>query len=491
MSFLKAVGIDVGIVEKSLHYRIDSLDASTLAYSPVSIANWGVCGCTSLGNIQSALDTLAQVRALDVDDTNDLESRITTLESGGGSGLSNWSEDSNGHLLPSSNDTYDIGNASAKVRHFYLGSTSLKIGDANDDENDLFSANKEWFESRASTVSLGNIEVSLGNLAGRVNTLEGATDDDSAYATKVSLGQLDTRVGGLETLSAYSIATLPASANDGTQALVSDGADTGVALAYHYDRAWYRSFDNLVLADSKWSPADTTTELWYDASDLSSLTVSGTDLTQWGDKSGNGYHLTKDQNANSDAQSGTATLRGRNVIEFDSGNCLTNKNWSYDQNTAPIFIALVTKAYIDAGQDFLLHHTDSTSKRQAMRRTTANSLQWLGSDTDATSRNLSVSGYPEGDDNIIILKIGASSSYLKLLNGSGDQFTSGNTGNNPLAHISVGANEFELSQLVGYFAEIVYFKADSDVLKVEGYLAHKWGLQAYLPSDHTYKSLAP
>jgi hypothetical protein len=27
--------------------------------------------------------------------------------------------------------------------------------------------------------------------------------------------------------------------------------------------------------------------------------------------------------------------------------------------------------------------------------------------------------------------------------------------------------------------------------KIEGYLAHKWGLQANLPVDHPYKSSAP
>jgi hypothetical protein len=30
-----------------------------------------------------------------------------------------------------------------------------------------------------------------------------------------------------------------------------------------------------------------------------------------------------------------------------------------------------------------------------------------------------------------------------------------------------------------------------DVIKAEGYLAHKWGLTSSLPSDHTYKNSAP
>jgi len=458
MSFLKSVGIDVGIIEKSLHHKIDSLDAEKLTYDPVSIGNWGVCGCTSLGNIQVALDALAQVRALDVDDVNDLDNRLSTLEtgSGSGSGLTEWTEDSNGHLLPDANDSQDIGNASQKVRDLYLGTNSLKIVDADDS---IASYGKDWFEGRASTVSLGNV---------------------------------DTRVSGLETLSTYTISSLPASSNDGTQALVSDGADTGVALAYHYDRAWHRSFDNVILADSKWSPADTTTQLWYDASDLDSLVVSGSDLTQWGDKSGNGYHLTKDQNANDFAQSGVASLRGRNVIEISSGDTLTNRVWNHDHNTTALYLTFVWKAYTEGTQDFILHHTDTTSKRQALRRTTTNQLQWLGSNISGTNPSpFGFGNMPEGDDNLTSIKANGGSSWLSNYNALGRGFNSGDIGDNPFAHISVGANEIESNQLIGYIAEIIYYTNESDTQKIEGYLAHKWGLSAYLTSDHDYKNSAP
>jgi hypothetical protein len=463
MSFLKSVGIDVGLVAKGLSHkvslanlRIDTLNAEGISFDPLSISNWGSCGCTSLHNVSGALNELARIRAFDIDDVNALDTRVTTLEnSGGGGGLSNWSEDGNGSLLPNGNDTQDLGSASNKVRDLYLGPSSLKIVDTDDT---TYTYNKDWFESRASKASLGNI---------------------------------DTRVNGLETLQAYTISTLPDSSNDGTQALVSDGADTGVALAYHYDRAWYRSFDNVVLADSKWSPADTNTQLWYDASDLDSLVVSGTDLTQWGDKSGNGYHLTRDQNASGDPQSGTVTLRGRNVIEFGTHDSMTNLDWSFDQNITALYIAFVWHAYVDGVQDFILHHTDSTAARQSLRRTTANGLQWLGSDTSGTSRNVSLNNIPEGGDNISSFKINGSSSWLGNYNATGREFNSGNTGNRPLAHISVGSNEIESSQLIGYFAEIVYYTDVNDVSKVEGYLAHKWGLSGYLTNDHAYKDSAP
>lgn len=48
--------------------------------------------------------------------------------SGGGGGLTNWTEDTNGHIIPNANATYDIGSAEKKVRHFYLSDNSLYFG---------------------------------------------------------------------------------------------------------------------------------------------------------------------------------------------------------------------------------------------------------------------------------------------------------------------------------------------------------------------------
>jgi hypothetical protein len=46
--------------------------------------------------------------------------------------------------------------------------------------------------------------------------------------------------------------------------------------------------------------------------------------------------------------------------------------------------------------------------------------------------------------------------------------------------------------LIGDIAEIVLtVNDDTDNEKIEGYLAHKWGLESLLPSTHTYKNAAP
>ena len=48
--------------------------------------------------------------------------------------------------------------------------------------------------------------------------------------------------------------------------------------------------------------------------------------------------------------------------------------------------------------------------------------------------------------------------------------------------------------LTGYIAEIVVIQSVPSTnlrQQIEGYLAHKWGLTANLPSDHPYKNTPP
>lgn len=65
-------------------------------------------------------------------DTNTVNTVVKANSGSWGSagGFTNWSEDSNGHIIPASNATYDIGSAEKKVRHFYLSDTTMYFGEA-------------------------------------------------------------------------------------------------------------------------------------------------------------------------------------------------------------------------------------------------------------------------------------------------------------------------------------------------------------------------
>ena len=57
-------------------------------------------------------------------------------------------------------------------------------------------------------------------------------------------------------------------------------------------------------------------KLWLDAADTSTISVSGSQVTQWDDKSGNNYDFNQ-TTAGNRPLSGTRTINSKNVIDFD------------------------------------------------------------------------------------------------------------------------------------------------------------------------------
>lgn len=93
--------------------------------------------------------------------------------------------------------------------------------------------------------------------------------------------------------------------------------------------------------------------------------------------------------------------------------------------------------------------------------------------------------------------IAADRSELRI-NGSNPEKNNTYTGtavtNNSTYVFQIGSCGNSFGLLVGYMAELVIcdgILSDHDRQKVEGYLAHKWGLAVNLPSDHPYKTVAP
>lgn len=73
--------------------------------------------------------------------------------------------------------------------------------------------------------------------------------------------------------------------------------------------------DSALLGGLKFNPLSLSPALWLDAADTSTITASSGDVSQWNDKSGNGYNFTQSTAANQ-PKTGTATKNGYNVIDF-------------------------------------------------------------------------------------------------------------------------------------------------------------------------------
>jgi hypothetical protein len=95
-----------------------------------------------------------------------------------------------------------------------------------------------------------------------------------------------------------------------------------------------------------WTPADLTlVRGWYDAADTATISVSGTAVTQWNDKSSYGKNLTQGA-AGSRPTSGVTTLNSENVITFDGGDFLgaaTASDWTFLNDGTDYLIGFVAK----------------------------------------------------------------------------------------------------------------------------------------------------
>ena len=236
-----------------------------------------------------------------------------------------------------------------------------------------------------------------------------------------------------------------------------------------------------------WTPADLPgLALWLDADDASTLTVSSGAVAEWRDKSGNGRHAAQTTAVNRPDYT-AAALNGRGAVVWPSvANART----------------LVTPAF--ATQDWWL----------AIRYADGVRSTWI-----ASYQGLFGGG-------------GASESEIGLIGASSGSATYGN-GGFPTGRINGGAELSNLHRVVlpmptsivharrsagaltpsvgwylgmdrslighnrgwsGPMGEIVATASspsDADRQRLEGYLAHKWGTTASLPTDHPYKTARP
>lgn len=228
-----------------------------------------------------------------------------------------------------------------------------------------------------------------------------------------------------------------------------------------------------------WTPADITTAAWFDAT--VGVNDSSGNVDQWDDQSGNNNDLTQTSSAR--PKTGTHTLNGLNVIDFDGSNDSMFHSTALTTQPASFAAVFVRDA---SGADHTVFDGISGSGRNMLRLRSTDVLavfagSFVGTDSITTGAMLA-SGLFNG-----------SSSEIRLDGGTA---VTGDSGSEDLdGGLRVGANNSGGPQLLdGKIAEIVITDTDlstSDRQKLEGYLAHKWGQTGNLPGGHPYKSVGP
>lgn len=230
-----------------------------------------------------------------------------------------------------------------------------------------------------------------------------------------------------------------------------------------------------------WTPSNITCVAWYDAADTNTVKTSGSAVTNWLDKSGNGYHALQTVPA---SQPTITTWKGLPAIANGSDDFLTTAAADIIAGTNNYsVIAVMTSAF---GQ---------------------------GADTFGAGWSIIVS---PGDSAVVLTSAGAAAFSAGPAYGGGlvttimDQnsektikraidggaFTSAALNKTNLRSSSRGfmlGRGNNVSQ-AGYIGEVIVIKSAvsfSDQKKIEGYLAWKWDLVANLPAGHPFKIVPP
>lgn len=242
--------------------------------------------------------------------------------------------------------------------------------------------------------------------------------------------------------------------------------------------------------------------LWFDADDASTITTTGTDVTQWNDKSGNGNHAYQ-STASERASSGTSTINGLNTINFDgSGEYMAIDNKSYTGQSINGLSIFSVQRTLSNGRNMILSYDRSETFRYSVGDDQLSHNNRLAFDTNSGSgggtRDMrGTTGLIGGDGHITgAIFDGTTGNKSLYVDGAQDAASAsdgnhtagsalGNTGVTRYGFIGVGSesNTFDGATgpnnwFHGNIGEILlYDKALNydETMQVQQYLAAKWG----------------
>jgi hypothetical protein len=212
--------------------------------------------------------------------------------------------------------------------------------------------------------------------------------------------------------------------------------------------------------------------LWLDAADPSTITRSGSNVTTWADKSGNGRN----------ASGGVSPTYASNAVVFNGSSYLTTTAPS-GSNTASYFVVFNATTPTVAG---VLIGGNVNSNAVMYIDTNLILGNWV------TNVAINPTALVAGQT---YLGSGLASSGTLSIGLDGGTRTSGSATFSGNGNFTIGAG-FTDNRLkfVGSIYEIIVFSATlstNDRQRVEGYLAWKWGLQNNLPTLHPYRKINP
>jgi hypothetical protein len=231
-------------------------------------------------------------------------------------------------------------------------------------------------------------------------------------------------------------------------------------------------------------------QLWLDGADQSSMTLSGSNVTQWNDKSGNGYNATAAPSRTAGTYS--TSFRAVNFPTSTTG-YITNYTAAPTNETMFVVFNNPTASYnnniliggVQGARSLGAGYSGSGGQTVGVVGNLNTQVAWLAR-TDAGT-------YTLGTTALVTSQFTTSTNTISLnggttASGGAPGFTAGR-----VTYLGVDASSASY-YYVGYGMEILFYNSvlsTNDRQKVEGYLAHKWAITSSLPAGHPYKTAAP
>ena len=247
------------------------------------------------------------------------------------------------------------------------------------------------------------------------------------------------------------------------------------------------------MAGKRWSPlVPGGCQLWLDATDSSTLTLSGSNVTQWRDKSGNAANATASGNGLFYTQSAinsnyAVLLPGNSPYVYFTGASISGTIYN------AVFIVATTISGIT--QYARLFSFGGSSDYNSIGNMV---IDWNSPGGIIIERNQIIT--PSTNPLVystpfITSTVISGTSALGYINGSNTLTGTTTSTNFTYSQYELGSyTGFSAYSWFGYVGEVIVYNSlisDPQRQQVEGYLAWKWGLKASLPSSHPYKLFPP
>jgi hypothetical protein len=220
----------------------------------------------------------------------------------------------------------------------------------------------------------------------------------------------------------------------------------------------------------------------YDAADLTSISVSGSDVTQWNDLSGNGHNATQGTSTNR-PKSGTRTLNSKNVLDFDGTNDFLINNGiaaSYTGTSKPFTIFQVTQLDTTAGNQTSWSIANSSAGNPRIFPTNE---QIIIRNNSGTEVGPSITGAYNTNSQFLTYR-SSGTNFTGFINKTLILTSAYSLGSRSLNVASIGTYRgFNFASGVqfwnGVIGEMIYYDRElttSEVGQVHDYLSDKWGI---------------